>query len=139
MGMSRAEGGVPVRRASCKATGIRIASAPTFFDTMESSITAPAMAVTWVCTVRSRGSSGRIRPSTAPERAMASLTTRAAAMMTTISLAKPSNARSGGTMPISSPTSRAASATRSYARLPQTKKAMVAPISPKASAWCKVI
>ncbi len=113
MGISSAEGGVPVRRASWSATGIRIASAPTFFVTMESTSTDPAMTVTCACTVLSLGSTGRITLSTAPERAMASLTTRAAAMMMTISFANPSNARAGGTTPIRMPMSSAASATRS--------------------------
>ena len=113
MGISRAEGAVLCRRASCSATGMKMASAPTFLVTMESRVTHTTSTGTCVCTVRSRGMTGRISDSTRPERPMAALTTRAAAMITTTSSEKPSNALAAGTMPSRMPASRAVMATRS--------------------------
>ena len=51
IGISRQEGDVPVRRASWKATGISMASAPMFLTKAESSVTAP----TSTMTMRGRG------------------------------------------------------------------------------------
>ena len=134
IGISRAAADVPVRRATCNATGIRIARAPTFFVTMERIRTAAVKRETCVCVVFRYGRIGRRALSTTPDLEMASLTTSAAAMMMTISLAKPSKACFTGTSPSRIPTSSAASATRSYAMRPQTNKPIVAPSRPKASA-----
>ncbi len=51
--------------------------------------------------------------STMPDLAKAADTTRAQAMMTVTSLAKPSNASSAGITPMARPATRAATATRS--------------------------
>jgi len=113
IGISSEDGEVLVLRASCSATGMKIASAPTFLVTIDSISTRATSTGTWTSTVRRRGVIGRIMASTMPERAIAALTTRAAAMMMTTSSEKPSNARCAGTTPISTPTSSAAIATRS--------------------------
>ena len=113
IGISRAEGGVPVRRASCKATGMKMASAPIFFVTTEAAMTAATSAGTCVLTLVRCGSSGRIRHSTAPDRATAALTSSAEATMMTMSSLKPVKAASAGTMPVTRPASRASIATRS--------------------------
>ncbi len=83
---------MPFRRATCNATGMRMASAPTFFVTIDSSIVAPARTGTCVRTLRSRGRMGCSTVSTTPERATPSLTTSAAATMMMISLLNPSKA-----------------------------------------------
>ena len=75
---------------------------------------------------------GRIAASTTPERAIAALTTRAAAIMMTTSSENPSNALAAGTTPISTPTVKAANATKSYGSRPQMKQPMVAAISREA-------
>ena len=139
IGIRSAEGEVLVRRASCSATGMKIASAPTFLVAIDSSITNPASTGTCTCTVRRRGVIGRIADSTMPDLAMAALTTRAAAMMMTTSSEKPSKALRAGTTPIATPTTRAAMATRSYGSRPQTKQATVQAISAKESPWSTVI
>ncbi len=41
IGISKAEGGVPLRRASWRAIGMKMASAPTFFVSIERSSTPP--------------------------------------------------------------------------------------------------
>ena len=41
MGISNREGEDPVRRATCRATGIMIASAPTFLVAMDRRVTTP--------------------------------------------------------------------------------------------------
>ncbi|MNV95163.1 hypothetical protein D3C71_1900270 [compost metagenome] len=41
IGISSREGAEPVRRATCRATGIMIASAPTFLVAMDSRVTTP--------------------------------------------------------------------------------------------------
>ena len=47
IGISREEGEVPVRRASWKAIGMNMASAPTFLTKAESSVTEPTSATIW--------------------------------------------------------------------------------------------
>ena len=114
IGISSDDGEVPVRRASCSAIGIRIASAPTFFDTIDSSSVAPTS--TGTCTPHRgelRGRIGRMIRSTAPDRAIASDTTSAAATITTTSSEKPSKAWRTGTIPTTTPASSPPSATRS--------------------------
>ncbi len=68
---------------------------------------------TWVRSVVSRESRGFITSSTSPLRWKAALTTRAAAMITTTSLLKPSKALAAGTTPMNTPVSNAARDTRS--------------------------
>ena len=92
---------------------MKIASAPTFLVTIESTSTQPLSTGTWTAVVLRPGSRGRMMASTAPDRAMIALTTSAAPTMTTISSENPSKARSFGTMPITTPTISAAMATRS--------------------------
>ena len=113
IGISSLDGELPVRRASCMATGMKIASAPTFLVTMDSSVVATTRAGTCRASVFRWGSSGRISSSTTPDRAIAELTTRAQATMMTTSSAKPWNAWAGLTMPQSTLASKAMSATRS--------------------------
>ena len=104
---------MPVRRASCKATGMKIASAPMFLLTTDSAAVMPTRTGTCACSVLRRGRRGRITFSTTPERAIAALIRRAEAMMTTTSSEKPSNAFAAGTMPVATPARSASSATRS--------------------------
>ncbi len=113
IGINRRETEVPVRRESCCATGISIASAPTFLVDIESSAVAAAITGTWLRSVFSRSSSGRSAASTTPLRWKAALTTSAEAMITTTSLLKPSKAWSAGTTPIRTPVSTEPSATTS--------------------------
>ena len=113
IGISSAEAGVLLRRASCSASGMKMASAPTFLVTIESSIVHPTSAGTCTLVLRKCGVSGRIAASTTPDRAIAALTTRAAAMMITTSSENPSNAWLAGTIPMAIPTTSAAMATRS--------------------------
>ena len=80
---------------------------------MESTAVAVTSTGTWVRSVVRRPSTGRIAASTRPLRAKAALTTRAAAMITTTSLLKPSKAWGAGTTPISTPVSSEARETRS--------------------------
>ncbi len=113
IGMSSRPGDTPVRRAIWSATGIIIASAPTFLVTIEMSMVMMTSTGTCACSVLSLGRSGRIAASTTPERAIAALTTSAAPMIITISFENPSNARLAGTTPISTPASSTPSDTRS--------------------------
>ncbi len=52
IGMRKLEGGVFVRRAIWKATGIIIASAPIFFTKADSTVTTVTSTTTWICVVR---------------------------------------------------------------------------------------
>ena len=104
---------VPVRRLTCIATGIMMARAPTFFVTMDSSVVAVVRTGTWVCSVFRCGSIPFNAISTMPERAKAADTTRAQAMITVTSLAKPEKASLAGITPMASPTAHATAATRS--------------------------
>lgn len=135
IGISSEDGDVPVRRASCIAAGMRIAGAPTFLLALGSAITRPTSTGTCTPTVGSRGVIGRIAASTIPERAIPALTTRAAAMMMTPSSEKPSNALCAGT----TPTSSAATDTRSHGSLPHTKHPTVPATSAKDSSWSSAI
>ncbi len=113
IGISRREGEVPVRRATCRATGIIIARAPTFLVTIERRVVTITSTGTWTDSRVRRGRIGCSARSTTPERCTAALTTRAPAMMITISLEKPVKALSAGTTPTSTEASSTASATRS--------------------------
>ena len=113
MGISMKDRGVPVRRDSCAATGISMASAPTFLVIIDRTVTAETSTVTCACAPLRLRSSGRIAVSTAPERATAAETRRAAATMITTSSPKPEKASSAGMMPIRTPVSSARRATRS--------------------------
>ncbi len=113
MGISSAEAGVPVRRASCIATGRKIASAPTFLQNTDSSPTEATSTGTCVWGVRRRRSTLAISVSITPERAMAALTIRAAPTMMTMSSEKPSKAWRAGTSPVTTEANSAISATRS--------------------------
>ena len=113
IGISREDGEVPVRRASWKATGISIASAPIFLTKAESSVTEPTRATICRVMVVRYGPSKRTARSTTPERATAALTTSALATMMTMSSLKPVKALLGGTMPTATEASRASTATRS--------------------------
>ncbi len=113
IGISSAEGGVPLRRASCRAMGMKMASAPTFFVTIDRSRTPATRIGTCRPGLVRRGMSGRIRVSTAPERAMAAERTRAEPTMTTMSSEKPEKALSAGTRPSAIPAASAVSATTS--------------------------
>ena len=97
-------------------------------------MTAAVSTGTWLRSVFRCGSSGRNIASMIPDRAKAALTTRALAMITVMSLEKPSKAFLAGTTPSSTPASSETSAIRSYRKRPQTKAPMVTPIRPKASA-----
>lgn len=113
MGIKSEEGEVPLRRASWKAIGMVMASAPTFFTKAERRVTEPTSAAIWRWIVTRRGPSERATRSITPERATAALTTSALPTIMTMSSLKPVNARSGGTMPTMTAASKAIPATRS--------------------------
>jgi hypothetical protein len=113
IGISRRPGETPVLRAMRRAEGIISARAPTFLVTIDSTVVAVARTGTWVRSSFRCGSSGAIRVSTRPEREIAALSTRALAMITTMSLEKPSKADLIGISPNTTPTARAPSAIRS--------------------------
>jgi hypothetical protein len=73
----------------------------------DSKATAPVSASTCFCSVFKCSKSGLIAVSTTPERAVAALITKAAAIMITMSSAKPSNALAAGTVPVTIPEKRA--------------------------------
>ena len=108
-GISSWEGGVPSRLAMWKATGRRIASAPTFLMKVDMSVTASPRTNTCVRTDLKYGLSGRNASSATPERATAALT----ATMTTTSSLKPENAFSADTIPTITAADNASMATRS--------------------------
>ena len=113
IGISSEEGEVFVRRASWKATGISIASAPIFLTKADIRVTAPVSAITCCVGETSSEPSARIGRSMTPERATAALTTSAEATMMTISSPNPLKAFSGGTMPATTAVSSVTMATRS--------------------------
>ncbi len=113
IGMSSDEGVVPLRRATCSAIGMKMASAPTFFVTIDRRRTPATRIGTWRTGLVMYGMSGRIRVSTAPERAMATERTRADPTIITMSSENPKKALSAGTSPTAMPTARAVRATRS--------------------------
>ena len=113
IGINSADTGLLLRRASWKATGISMASAPMFLTNAESTVTEPVSASTCVPVRVRYGPKRRSRRSIAPERATAALTISAAATMITMSSEKPVNALSCGTMPAAIAASSASTATRS--------------------------
>ena len=101
------------RRASCAATGMKIARAPMFFIRADITATVPPRKAIWRPGVFRWGATGRTRTSTTPERATPALTTRAEPIMITISSANPLNAFSAGTRPVKTAASSARTATTS--------------------------
>ncbi len=81
IGISMAEGGVPLRRAGWKATGIIIASAPIFFTKPDKAATTAVRTKIWMVGVVSHGAMGRNAASILPERSTAALTISALATM----------------------------------------------------------
>ena len=112
-GISTRDAGFSVRRATCSAIGMKIASAPMFLMKADSAVTAEASTATCMTLVCIRGTSGFIRVSTRPERPIAALTTSAEPTMMTMSSLKPRKASSGLTMPQAIEASSASRATRS--------------------------
>ena len=112
-GIRTRDAGFSVRRATCSAIGMKIASAPMFFMNADRAVTAETSTATCMLLVRIRGTSGFIRVSTRPDRPIAALTTRAEPTMMTMSSLKPRNASSGLTMPQTTEVSNASRATRS--------------------------
>ena len=110
IGMSRLEGEVFVSRATRSATGIRIASAPTFLVGMDRRAVAAASTGAWLAAVLSFGRMGFSSRSARPVLATAREITREQAMITTTSEVKPVKAFLAGTMPTSTPASRAPTA-----------------------------
>ena len=113
IGIRSDPGEVPVLRAIRRATGMSIASAPTFLVGIDSRAVVPASTGTWVDAFFSRPSIGPSVRSMIPDLATAAEMIRAVAMITTTSLVKPEKASLACTSPVASPTSRAPSATRS--------------------------
>jgi hypothetical protein len=113
MGISKDDGEVPVRRASWKAIGISMASAPIFLTKADSSVTEPTSAMTCRLMVIRYGPSQRTARSMTPERAAAALTTSALATMMTMSSLKPEKALFAGTIPTPTTARSATRATRS--------------------------
>jgi hypothetical protein len=113
IGIRMDEDDVPVVRDTRRATGMRIASAPTFLVSIDSKAVAPEKAATCVGTVRRRDNKGRRRSSATPDLATAALITSAEAMITTTSLVNPEKACLAGTTPTMIPARSALKATRS--------------------------
>jgi hypothetical protein len=113
IGMRRLDTGVPLRRATWSAIGMKIARAPMFLTIADRKVTAPVSTTTCAQGVVMRALSGRIRDSTTPERPIPALTTRAEPTMMTMSSEKPWKASFGLTMPTATEASRASSPTRS--------------------------
>ena len=61
IGISRRDGGDPVLRLTDRATGSRIARAPTFLVTIDNRVTAPVSTGTWLRSVFSSGNRRRPR------------------------------------------------------------------------------
>ncbi len=113
IGIRSWETDVPFLRETCAAIGMNMASAPTFFVTIDKSVTAPTSTKTCRRAVRICGINGRMMSSTTPERAIAALTRSAATTITTTSSANPEKALFTGTMPVRTPASSPSSAIRS--------------------------
>jgi hypothetical protein len=111
-GIKNSEGERSLRRATWT-TGMKIASAPTFFTKADKPATQAARTPTCNDGERNRGVSQRTKASTAPDRAIAALRISAPAISGRTGFAKPENARLAGTMPPNTPASSAKSATRS--------------------------
>ena len=91
-GIRNSEGDRSLRRATWKATGIKIASAPTFFTKAERAVTQATRTPTCREDDRNSGVSQRTMTSTAPDRAIAALTISAPAISGTTGFEKPENA-----------------------------------------------
>jgi len=113
IGIKMREAGRPDFRAYCNATGITMASAPIFFVTIDSSITAPASAGICSDGLLSLERAGSRRCSTRPEREIAALSSNAEAMIQIRSFPNPVNILLTGIRPSSAPATSAASAIRS--------------------------
>jgi hypothetical protein len=112
-GISRREAGLPVRRETWKAIGMKMASAPIFFMKADRTVTTLTRMAIWEFVVFMRGVKGLIIVSTIPERPTAALTTNADPTMITMSSLKPLKALSAGTIPQAMAASNAPSATMS--------------------------
>jgi len=124
-GISTREAGFWLRRATCTAIGMKIASAPTFLMNAESTVTAETSTATCMALVCIRGTSGFISVSITPDRPIAALTTRAEATMITMSSLKPRKASAGLTMPQAIDANSASKATRSYRTRSHTSRPIV--------------
>src|SRR5438874_12469428 len=91
-GIRNSEGDRSLRPATWKATGIKIASAPTFFTKAEREATQATSTPTCKEEERNNGVSQRTRISTAPEREIAALTISAPPISGTTGLEKPEKA-----------------------------------------------
>ena len=91
-GIRNSEGDRSLRRATWKATGIKIASAPTFFTKAERAVTQATRTPTCREDDRNSGVNQRTRTSTAPDRAIAALTISAPPISGTTGFEKPENA-----------------------------------------------
>lgn len=112
-GISTCPGASPMRPASCTATGISSAIAPTLFMKPESRAPSPVRAARLAARPASAGSTLRASASTAPEACKAALSTSTAATVITAGWPKPAKAASGATSPQSTQAMRPAIATTS--------------------------
>ena len=113
IGISSAEAEESLPRPMRIATGIIVASAPTFFVTIANSPVTAVRTGTCVRGVVRRAAIGRSSGSITWLRLIAALTTSAEAMMMTTSLANPSNAALGATSPSTTAAARTTRLTRS--------------------------
>ena len=113
IGISSAETELSFSRPSRVATGISVASAPTFLVTIANTAVMPASTGTCETGRLKRAASGRTSGSITPERLIAALITSAEAMMMTTSLVKPVKASFGFTSPTSTASASTPSDTRS--------------------------
>jgi hypothetical protein len=112
-GINSSEGERSARRAACIATGRKIASAPTFFISAESTVTPAVRTPTMRSRERISGAATWRARSTIPDLPIAALTTSTEAMSGSSGLPNPENAFCCGTTPAATAASSANSATTS--------------------------
>ena len=117
-GISTRPGGSDRRPASCIATGISRAIAPTLFMKPDSSAPRPTSAARLATMPALAGSRRAASTSTAPELCSPRLSTSTQATVTTAGWPKPEKASAGATSPASTQASRAPAATMSWRQRP---------------------
>ena len=137
-GMRTRPGGNPRRAATCNATGMSSARAPTLFMKPESTAAMPASAATVRVSPADDGTMRRTRASTAPEFSSPLLSTRTQATVITAGWPNPRNASRDGTSPASTQASRAPAATMSCRQRPHRNIATVAARMPRMRS-CSVV
>jgi len=113
MGIRNTDGLEPLRRASCPAAGIMIASAPTFLISPDATPTEVVSSISCELTRFSRCETSARARSITPERCTDADSTSADPTMMTISSENPENASAGLTIPSARPAIKAMTAVTS--------------------------